>query len=491
MKYLLVLPALWACAARLCGQPVPPARVLTLSEAVRLARLDSPDARSARHAFRSAYWNYRYHRANYLPSLTLTSSPTLDRAINKVTQNDGSVQFLEQNLLNTDLTLKINQNVALTGGAVFVESSLRRLDRLDRGEASWNADPVSIGISQSVFGYNALKWDRRIEPVRYREARQTYLETLELVAERAVERFFALAMAQSNYEMALRNYAHADSLARFGKGRYEIGRISENEMLQLELNRLSEETNRMNARIEMENSMESLRSYLGLLTDEPLRVRVAARLPAFTVDVGRALAQAALNHPDMLYFTRRRLEARSEVAQAKASAGLKADLYMRFGLTQTADRLGEAFRRPLNRQYVSVGINLPILDWGRGKGRVRVARSNRELVETQIGQSRADFDMNVRKIVGRFNLQLRRVRLAARADTMALRRSEVARGLYLSGKGSLLDLNAAVTAKNDARGDYLRSLHTYWSLYYSLRSLTLFDFESSRPIEADFEALTD
>ena len=38
-------------------------------------------------------------------------------------------------------------------------------------------------------------------------------------------------------------------------------------MLQLELNRLTEETNRMNARIEMDNCMQELRSYLGIQED--------------------------------------------------------------------------------------------------------------------------------------------------------------------------------------------------------------------------------
>lgn len=92
------------------------AYVLTLPEAIRLAQLHSPDARSARHTFRSAYWNYRYYKANYLPSLTLTSNPSLNRSINKVTQGDGTVRFVEQNLLSTDLSLTMTQNIALTGG---------------------------------------------------------------------------------------------------------------------------------------------------------------------------------------------------------------------------------------------------------------------------------------------------------------------------------------------------------------------------------------
>jgi outer membrane protein TolC len=58
---------------------------MSLEQVVKIARLESPDARTARHSFRSAYWNYKYYRANYLPSLSLSSDPNLNRAINKIT----------------------------------------------------------------------------------------------------------------------------------------------------------------------------------------------------------------------------------------------------------------------------------------------------------------------------------------------------------------------------------------------------------------------
>ena len=82
---------------------------LSLKQVIEMARMESPDAQTARHSFRSAYWNYKYYRANYLPSLSLTSDPNLNRAINKITMGDGSVKFVEQNLLNTDLTLNLSQ----------------------------------------------------------------------------------------------------------------------------------------------------------------------------------------------------------------------------------------------------------------------------------------------------------------------------------------------------------------------------------------------
>lgn len=479
--------------AAACGMeataPAQEALELTLQQTIRHAQEQSPDAQSARHSFRSSYWNYRYYRANYLPNLTLTSTPYLDRAINKVTLGDGSVKFVEQNLLSTNLTLSLTQNVPWTGGTFFVETSAQRIDLFSDNSHSYQTSPVNIGYTQSLFGYNSLKWNRRIEPVRYREARKRYAETLELVAAAATQKFFALATAQSNYEIACTNYANADTLYIYARGRYDIGTISENEMLQLEINKLTEETNRMNARIEVDNAMQELRSYLGIQQDVDLKVRIEDFVPDLQIDLNEALLLAAQNSPDIENMQRRRLESESAVAQARANAGLKADIYLRFGLTQTADRWKNAWRNPMDQQYVSLSVSLPILDWGRGKGQVRVAKSNRDLVQTQVEQDKTDFDLNIRKLVKQFNLQAQRVHIAARTDTTAQRRADVARRLYLLGQSTILDLNASITEKDSARRNYMTALYDYWSLYYTLRSLTLYDFRQDQPLEEDLERL--
>ena len=145
---------------------------LSLDETVKLAKLQSPDAQTARHSFRSAYWNYKYYRANYLPALSLTSDPNLNRAINKVTLGDGTVKFVEQNMLSTDLTLNLTQNIPWTGGSLFVETAAQRMDIFSDHTTAWQTSPINIGYRQSLFGYNSLKWDRRIEPVRYRNRRR-------------------------------------------------------------------------------------------------------------------------------------------------------------------------------------------------------------------------------------------------------------------------------------------------------------------------------
>lgn len=479
MKTMIALLALLAvtapttCAHSADTMTVADTLRLTLAEAVELAQRQSSDALSARHALESAEWSYRYFKANYLPSVSLTSSPTLNRQVSSITQPDGTNVFVRQNQLSSDLSLAVTQNVSLTGGTLFVRSDLRRQDEFEQHTHGYSSVPFSLGYQQSLFGHNSLRWARRTEPLRIRIARKQYAETMELVASRASMYFFALASAQTDLDIARQNYAVSDTLHQYARRRYERGGITENEMLQLEVNRLTEETNRLNAEAELEEAMLALRSYLRLPEGAELTVMPDTLIHAEVVDAGEALAMALDNNPDPEQWRLNVLEGERALSSAKASRGLKADLYMQFGLSQTGTMMRETYSKPLNQQYVSLTVALPLLDWGRGRGQVQVAHSQLELTQTQSEQALQDFRLNVLRMVRQYNLQGHRVRIAYQTRQTALRRFEVARWLYLQGRSSLLELNTSISEKDDAQRAFVNALGTYWSLYYGLRSLTL------------------
>ena len=446
---------------------------LTLGEAIALAQQQSSDALAARHSLEAAEWSYKNFHANYLPAVSLSSSPSLNRQISSITQPDGTNVFVRQNQLSTDLSLNISQNISLTGGTVFMSNSLQRLDEFEQRTLGYNSIPVSLGYQQNLFGHNSLRWAKRTEPLRHSIARKQYAETMELVASRASTYFFMLASAQTNLEIARQNYAVSDTLLRYARRRYERGSITENEMLQLEVGKLTEETNRLNAEADVEDAMQSLRSYLGIKSQVALVVMTDTLIHDDMVDADEALAKALANNPDPEQLRLNVVESQSALSSAKANRGLKADLYMQFGLSQKGSTLKEAYASPLNQQYVSLSVSLPLLDWGRGKGQVRVAKSRLQLTQTQSEQAMQDFCLNVQKMVRQYNLQAYRVKIAYRTRETALRRYEVARWLYVQGRTSLLELNASISEKDNAQRAFINALQTYWSLYYGLRSLTL------------------
>lgn len=180
-----------------------------------------------------------------------------------------------------------------------------------------------------------------------------YAETLEIVSAKACEHFFGLASAQAEWEMAKQNFASADTLYQMAKGRYENGTISENEMLQLEINRLNEETNVMDAQVALREKMQTIRSFLGLEQSQDICLVMPedkARFEAFAA--GDRLGFAEQSGCD--YYRRIQKESESRLAQARANAGLKADLYMQFGLSQTGADIG---RRLSQSDESAIGKN--------------------------------------------------------------------------------------------------------------------------------------
>ena len=151
--------------------------------------------------------------------------------------------------------------------------------------------------------------------------------------------------------------------------------------------------------------------------------------------------------------------------------------------------MDEAYKNPLDQQQLQVGITLPILDWGVARGRIKIAESNQEIVKTAIEQEQIDFDQEVFLLVARFNMQYQQVVIAAKSDTVAQKGYDITKARYLIGKISITDLNIAQREADQSKSNYVNALWTYWSNYYQLRRLTLYDFKLDLPIEVDHSEL--
>ena len=464
---------------------------LTLYEVLDLARETSPQAVLAKHQFRAAYWEHRTYEAEFLPSLTLNGTfPEFNRSLVRYQKEDGTYVYIEENSNTTTLGLSLNQNIGLTGGRIFARSNLERTDLFGNNEGTnYMSVPVQIGFNQLIFGFNQLKWKKKVEPLKYLEAKQTFLESMENISAEAIRLFFDLILAQQNVRTAKLNYANTDTLYQIAKGRYNIGTIAENELLQMELSYLNAGSSVNEADIDLQLKKFRLKSFLGLNDQYDLELIVPIDFPRATLEYNEVLNLAQSNNPRMVQFQRNLIEADRNVAQAKADRGFNANLYATFGLTQRADELLNVYRDPMDQQGVRVGVTIPILDWGLGKGKVKMAESSREVVRTNIQQSIVDFEQDVFLKVMQFNLQDDQLMLAAKADTIAQSRYNVTKERFLIGRIDVLELNIAQTERDNARDRYIAAMRNYWQFYYNMRKLTLYDFINDKPIDVDFDKL--
>jgi outer membrane protein TolC len=265
-----------------------------------------------------------------------------------------------------------------------------------------------------------------------------------------------------------------------------LGTIAENELLNMELGFLNAGTALNAANIDLEVKKFRLRSFLGYNEMVDIELILPNEIPEVKIDMGRALQEANANNPEVLAMQRRLLEAEQEVARARSQKGLQANLFALYGLTQTAEDLGNVYVDPNDQQRLRVGFEVPILDWGLGKGRYRMAQSAEEVVKTNVIQSRSDFEQQVFLQVMQFNLQDDQLLIASKSDTIAEKRYEVTKQRFLIGRIDVLELNDALEAKDIARRGYVQALRNYWDYFYSLRILTLYDWLNDEKLEQDF-----
>lgn len=466
-------------------------RVLTLDEAIRLAREYSSRSSLAKHRFMASYWRYRSYKAEFLPFLQLTGAlPDFNRRFVRYQLSDGSYRYIPEFSNNMNLTLSATQRIGWTGTSIFASTSLERMDIFGKRRATeYMAVPVQIGVQQSLFGVNELKWKKRIEPLYYEEARRTYLVELERIAQDATNLFFECILAEQHLSMAELNRANADTLYKIARGRYKVGSIAENDVLQMELNYLNARQAVNTRGVELKLQRFRLVNFLGLSDSLEWRPLAPQRFPTASVALDEAQARATASHPDMVAYLRQEEEARRAVAQAKEAMGFAANVRGTFGVTQQAPTLPAAYKNPLYQYGAKLAVTVPILDWGKGKGRVKMAQSNLELVQASVERGKVEFMQNLYVQVMRYNQQKDQLALAAKADTIAQSRYRIAKQRFMIGKIDVLQLDDAQRARDNARTAYIRAMQTCWSIYFSLRRLTLFDPLERRELRMEFEEL--
>ena len=385
--------------------------------------------------------------------------------------------------------LSIDQNIWFTGGTLSLNTSLDFMKQLDNTkDKRYMSVPIALTLNQPIFGVNTFKWNRRIEPVRYAEAKANFLSETEEVTMTTINYFFNLLLAKENVNIAKQNLENAEKLYEVAKAKRRMGQISENDVLQLKLNMLNAQSTLTDYESSLKSNMFQLRSFLALGENEELEPILPDTLPSMLVNYQDALEKALANNSFAHNIRRRQLEADYEVAKAKGNLR-QISLFAQVGFTGTDQTFKGAYDPLKDNQVVEVGFRIPLLDWGKRRGQVKVAQSNREVVQSRLRQETMDFNQNLFILVEQFNNQRAQLDIADEADAIAQQPYKTNVETFMIGRISTLDLNDAQVSKDEARQKHISELFYYWYYYYQLRSLTLWDFEKNTNIDADFEAI--
>lgn len=456
---------------------------LTLAEVVEKAKANSIAAKQATTVKETKYWEWRTFKSNYQPQLALSGIlPGYNKTYSQVLQPNGTVIFQPIRNDNSSLTLDFSQSLAATGGTIYGTTQLQRFTDFDRDNVLYNGTPYGIGYIQPLLQFNSLKWDKRIAPLKYNESKQAYIESQEQISVTVTGYFFDLLLAQVNLHIAETNYTNTGNILRIANTKFELGKISKNEILQLQLEQLNAKKAVGTAKRDMEIATLNLRSYAGIEGDDRIVLTMPEAVKGVEVSSEKVLTEAFENRSDAIAFVRRIAEAKRDVAKAKGENGLTATLKANLGFSNAGNNILDVYRSPKSQQSVQLQLAIPVLDWGRSKSRTKTAEANQQFTIYEVEQDKQIFKQKIITQVTLFNMMKEQLELTAQADRIASEKYQIASERYVLGNLSITDLSIAFQESDRAKRDYVASLRDFWGAYYQLRYLSLYDFEKNEKI---------
>ena len=457
---------------------------LTLQDAIAMAQKQGPSAQIARSVRDAARSRNDAFNAGLMPQVVLGGdAANLNRGINPVTQPNGSISYVSQAQNTSSLGLSIAQKIPLTGGTLAIGSSASRLDMFgDSSSRRYQTTPFFVSISQDLFKPRDLVWNEKLQSLGASVAERAYLEAREDVAGTIAGAFFDLYAAQMSLKNAEANVSVNDTLYTLNKGRYEVGKIGENDLLKSELQLLRARASLEDAKVQRDRSEAALRRQLVYPDARALSIATPDAIPTVNADPEVAVREALKNSSSIEQNNFDETQAQRGITTARLLNRFNASVTASLGFNATGSEFNQSYKNTASKQTATVGINMPMFQWGAGRSQVEAAKADEQRVQANNKSRRDALAEDARFSVLQLQQVQRNLVISAKADTVSAKQFEVARNRYTIGKISNTDLYNAQTDKDQALLAYVQALRSYWTAYYHLRRVALYDFEKNQPL---------
>lgn len=465
---------------------------LSLHNAIKIAQDSSLMAFNAKTNYQSSYWAYKSYKSSLLPSLDLNVSPIdYDKSINRVLNLvDTTYISIENENLSSDISLQLNQDIVATGGRLSVISNVRRFEDLINDDKSFMGNPIFFAYSQPLMGYNPLKWMKKIEPMRFEQAKVEFVYEREQIALETVTRYFQLILAKKQLDIARQNIVSADSLLVIAKKRFEIGTVNKTEILTLEYDLVRSKT----------IFKQSMNRYKRANSDLAVLLRLDKNT-VFVAAVPFVPASEYVNAVDavqMAYEYNQRIKSygleivnrESAVVNARSQRYLSAsEARVQYGLNKNAESLPGVYEDPNSRRSVGLSFSIPLVNWGEKREEHKITLLELESTLNNLEQEKNTLEQNVTLVVNDFNIQEDVVANALLAKSIANEAYALGKVRFVNGGIDVNNLYILRGRQMNAEVDYISQIHSYWELYYQLRLFTLYDFNGKKPLGYEFSLI--
>lgn len=426
--------------------------------------------------------NFNIFESQMKPQISFQANlPRYSKTSSSIVQPNGSISFQPIYQHSASFSLVATQPLILTGGTLFIESSLDRFDDLSRDIKIFNGIPVRLGYSQSLIGYNVWKWNKKIEQLKISNARRLFNFDIENSLFQAVNTYFDVLIAATNQLIAESNKTVNEKLLVIAQERLDLGKISKDEKLQIEAEYKQATIFLTQSNLQLSQSKARLENLL----QSTIEIQYLNTPEIFTtvqLDDDYFVRLALNQAPTLLENQLALLTLQNDMARTKAELSPTFQIYASMGLAQSGNRANEIYNMPFTEQQVQVGINVPILDWGRKKSSIKSTNERISIAELEKERQTKEIETMIRNRCQDIVELQNRIAILKDIVQISEERYMISKERYAVGTIPLTELIFAQRYKDQTLRDYLLGIRDFYITYYDLRRWTGFDIKTNQNI---------
>lgn len=462
---------------------------LLLSEAISIVQQNSLQAAINNNNYTISNQTFRLQKAQLFPQINLNANlPGYNSSITGVTQPDGTIQFTTVEQAYSNMGINLSQKIAATGGTFTVTSNINRFDRLSNNQTTnYNTQPFVVGLTQPLFKYNEVAFNQRQADNNKIIGLKTLIKQNEVLALKTTTLYHAALQLQLEEAELFKAIRLTDTLLQIAKIQLALGKIEEEEYLQIQLDLLNGTIHLKQTEINSILANSNLCNTLNFSNQSKIKLELTKPDSSIIVSIKQLSVETLFlnykqNTPEYEQQRLVQFQNHATLKRAKLNRLPNINLVASYGSNQSNPALSNAYRNLLTQRNATIGLSIPLFNAGTNDATLKIAMNQQQNQQFQLQQLEQQVVNDLFKQLQTLNLAISQIYNTQIADSISERRYEISTNKYKAGKITYTDFLLAQKQQYQSKQAYVNSIAAYWQAYYQLRVTTLYDIEKQESL---------
>lgn len=464
-------------------------RELSFSSALIYAKESSPVLKKSELSLQQSYYNLKSSRLQFWSTVDLTATlPNISKDLTQVIDpTTGEVKFVEQNYVSYSTQLAINQPIIWTDGTLSLITGLNQYHQTTTG-VSGNTDRenyfgnMRLRLTQPLFTYNRRSTGLERAEIQLEIAKSSYISNQQEIIYNVKQTYYQWYKTKQLLDIATEELEQIKTSYELANRKFQSGIIAEAEVLKLEVDYASSQNAVEQKKTDVKRAENQLKILIGMPLDEKITSPVNFHVSNISIPLEQVLPTALKNRPEIKNANYQLKLQEISVMETDAFREFRADVTLEFGLTQQDPKLAEIFKNPNQAQQVSVGITIPILDWGRNHAQVNSQLSALTGRKIDVLESDKLLVNEINDLIENYKQAGNRVKILEKSVALAQKSYDISYQKFSTGTLSSEELAQSQRRLTDAKINSLSALLDYNLSVAALNKACLYDWELNQPL---------